>query len=260
MNQTHSRRSIIGSILFFIYMVTYTLLYGIMFFVLCPFISVAKRQALAFTWCACNLRMLTLLCGVRYQIEGTEHLPNCGAIIMAKHQSAWETFAIPTMIQPRQMCIVYKRELHLIPFFGWGIKMLNMVPIDRSHGVAAFEQIKQKAGARLKEGAWMMFFPEGTRVPVGFKKPYKTGGSRLSLATGAPIVPVAHNAGECWPRGSFWKHPGLITLRYGPPIDPTGHTVDSLNKAIETWIETQMHEISPHRYQGPETPLYNNKQ
>jgi 1-acyl-sn-glycerol-3-phosphate acyltransferase len=248
-----------GSLLFFLYMVIFTPLYGLMFFVLCPFTSIAQRQQLAFLWTAINIRTLALLCGVRYKVEGTEHLPNRGSIIMAKHQSTWETFAIPAMIRPRQMSIVYKRELHYVPVFGWGIKMLGMVPIDRKHGVEAFEHIKQTAGDRLQQGSWMMFFPEGTRVPVGFKRRYKTGGARLSLATGAPVVPVAHNAGECWPRGSFWKRPGLITLRFGPPIDPKGHTVDSLNTAIETWIETQMHEISPHRYQGPETPLLNNK-
>lgn len=259
MNHIHSERSFIGSILFFLYMVLSTLLYGTIMLLVCPFIAVPKRQDMAFAWSTFNVYMLRFLCKVRYNVEGVEHLPTCGAIIMAKHQSTWETFAIPAALRPRPMCIVYKRELHYIPFFGWCIKLVNMIPIDRSHGAEAFEQIKQQARKRLKEGAWMMFFPEGTRVPVGFRKRYKTGAARLALATGAPVVPVAHNAGEYWPRKEFWKKSGTVTLRFGPPIDPQGHTPESLNAAVEAWVETQMHQISPHLYDGPETPILRNK-
>lgn len=250
-----SVRSVIGSILFFVYLVVYTPVHATLLLLLAPFLSIRNRYVLACKWNTCNIRMLKLLCGVNYSVEGLEHLPSTSAIVLAKHQSAWETLAIPSVLQPRQLCMVYKKELQYIPFFGWGIKMLRMVPIDRKNGVEAFEQIKKMAAQRMKEGAWMMFFPEGTRVPPGFKQRYKTGGVRLALATGVPIIPVAHDAGEYWKRKSFWKTAGTVTLRFGPPIHPEGHTVESLVSEVEQWIESQMHQISPHRYNSPDTPL-----
>lgn len=142
-----------------------------------------------------------------------------------------------------------------MPFFGWCLWVLRMVPIDRKNGVEAFEQVKTMAGKRMKEGAWMMFFPEGTRVPVGYKRRYKTGGTRLAVATGTPVVPVAHDAGEYWKRKGFFKKAGTVTLRFGPPISPEGHDAQSLMNVVEEWIESEMHKISPHRYQSSETPL-----
>ena len=199
--------------------------------------------------------MLRILCDVQYRVEGKEHLPTGGAIVLAKHQSAWETFAIPSELMPRQLCLVFKKELQWVPFFGWALWVLRMVPIDRKKGKDAFEQVTEVAGPRMKSGAWMMFFPEGTRVPVGYKRRYKTGGTRLAVATNTPVVPVAVNAGEFWGRKSFWKKAGTVTLRFGPAISPEGHTPDSLMQEVENWIETQMHQISPHLYEGPDTPL-----
>lgn len=248
-------RSFIGSILFFIYVVVYTPIHATILLLVSPFISIRNRYVVACWWNLINIRMLRLLCNIQYNIEGMEHLPNTGAIILAKHQSAWETFAIPANLLPRQLCLVYKKELQYVPFFGWALWVLRMVPIDRKNGLEAFEQVKTMAGKRMKEGAWMMFFPEGTRVPVGYKRRYKTGGTRLAVATGTPVVPVAHDAGEYWKRKGFFKKAGTVTLRFGPPISPEGHDADSLMKVVEDWIEGEMHKISPHRYTSAETPL-----
>jgi 1-acyl-sn-glycerol-3-phosphate acyltransferase len=248
-------KSLIGSVLFFIYLVLYTPIHATLLLLISPFISIRQRYVFACQWNGLNIKMLSLLCNIQYQVEGIENLPNTGAIVLAKHQSTWETFGIPAFLLPRQLCLVYKKELHYVPFFGWALWALRMVPIDRKKGTEAFEQVKIMAGKRMKEGAWMMFFPEGTRVPVGYKLRYKTGGTRLAVATGIPVIPVAHNAGEFWKRNSFFKQAGKITLRFGPPISPKGHDAESLMNVVENWIETEMHSISPHRYNSAETPL-----
>ncbi|MDH4394192.1 MAG: lysophospholipid acyltransferase family protein [Limnobacter sp.] len=248
-------RSIVGSILFFLYAVLYTPLHATVLLVLSPILSIKQRYTVACYWNLFNIKVMRFLCGIEYKVEGMEHLPNTGAIILAKHQSAWETFGIPANLLPRQLCLVYKRELQYIPFFGWCLWVLRMVPIDRNKGVEAFDQIRTMAGERMRQGAWMMFFPEGTRVPAGYKRRYKTGGTRLAVATNTPVVPVAVNAGEFWGRRSFWKKPGLVTLRFGKPISPEGHDADSLMAEVETWIETQMHQMSPHLYTSDETPM-----
>ncbi|HEX4880606.1 MAG TPA: lysophospholipid acyltransferase family protein [Limnobacter sp.] len=248
-------RSVLGSILFFIYSVVYTPLHATLLLLLAPFLNLKQRYTFACWWNAINIFLLKHLCGIQYVVEGKEHLPNTGAIVLAKHQSAWETFAIPANLLPRQLCLVFKKELQYVPFFGWALWVLRMVPINRTKGVEAFEQVKTVAGQRMRDGAWMMFFPEGTRVPVGYKRRYKTGGTRLAVATNTPVVPVAHNAGECWGRKSFFKKPGTVILRFGPPISPAGHDADSLMAKVEEWIEGEMHKISPHRYNGPDTPL-----
>lgn len=248
-------RSVIGSILFFVYVVVYTPLHAALLLLLSPVMTLRQRYLFACYWNRFNIVMLKLLCGVNYRVEGKENLPTGGAIVLAKHQSAWETFGIPSELMPRQLCLVFKKELQWVPFFGWALWVLRMVPIDRKKGKDAFEQVTEIAGPRMKSGAWMMFFPEGTRVPVGYKRRYKTGGTRLAVATNTPVVPVAVNAGEYWGRKSFWKKAGTVTLRFGPAISPEGHTPDSLMEEVEKWIETQMHQISPHLYDGPETPL-----
>lgn len=248
-------RSVIGSILFFVYIVVYTPIHAALLLLLSPFLNLRQRYVFACWWNSINCFMLGILCGIRYQIEGMDQLPKTGAIVLAKHQSALETFAIPANLLPRQLCLVFKRELQYVPFFGWALWVLRMVPIDRKKGVEAFEYIKVVAGQRMKAGAWMLFFPEGTRVPVGYKRRYKTGGTRLAVATNTPVVPVAHNAGECWGKKSFFKKAGTVVIRFGPAMSPEGHDADSLMAEVESWIETEMHKISPHAYSGPDTPL-----
>ncbi|HEY1058127.1 MAG TPA: lysophospholipid acyltransferase family protein [Limnobacter sp.] len=252
-------RSVIGSILFFLYVVIYTPIHATLLLLLSPVLSIRNRYVFACWWNAINIHMLKWLCGIQFKVEGMEHLPNTGAIVLAKHQSAWETFAIPVLLLPRHLCLIYKRELQYVPFFGWALWVLRMVPVDRKNGVEAFEFVKKMAGERMRQGAWMMFFPEGTRVPVGYKRRYKTGGTRLAVATNTPVVPVAHDAGEYWKRKGFFKKAGTVTLRFGKPISPEGHNADSLMKAVEDWIEGQMHQISPHRYTSAETPLVDKK-
>ncbi len=241
-------RSVIGSILYFIFMITWTPVCAIVICAIAPFVNLQTRWNMCAFWLRSVTYMLKWLCGVNWVVEGIENIPKDGAIILSKHQSAWETFAIPAILSPRRLCYVYKKELKYVPFFGWCINLLRMIPIDRSKGQEAFEQIREIGGQRLKEGAMMIFFPEGTRVPVGQKKRYKNGGTRLAVATNTPVIPLAHDGGERWPRKGFFKKAGTITVRFGKPMSPEGHTPDSLMAEVEAWVEGEMHKISPHRY------------
>lgn len=180
-----------------------------------------------------------VICGLRWRIEGAENLPDGPAIVLSKHQSAWETLFLPSHL-PREVCFVYKRELHRIPFFGWGLALLRMIPIDRSKGKEAFEQVVQIGQKRLDEGRWPILFPEGTRIAPGKMGRFKMGGALLASRTNTPIVPIALNAGEFWPRNSFAKRPGVITVRIGELIYPDGLTPEELNDKVYAWIETEM--------------------
>lgn len=181
--------------------------------------------------------------GIRYVVEGREHLPKRPAIVLAKHQSAWETVAFLFLFPP--ISPVIKRELLWIPFFGWAFRLLSPIAIDRSAGREALKQIVAQGRAKLEQGFWVLVFPEGTRVAPGEKGRYGIGGSWLAAETGAPIVPVAHNAGEVWPKNAFVKRPGTVTVRIGPPIETAGRSAAELTRAVESWIETEMARLPP---------------
>lgn len=183
------------------------------------------------------------ICGMRYQIKGWENLPDAPVILLSKHQSAWETiFYLYAM--PRPLVYVFKKELLYIPFFGWGIALLRMIPIDRNKGKDAFAQVVEQGRKRLANGQWIIMFPEGTRSYVGKQGKYKGGGTRLAVETNTVVVPIAMNAGECWPKNTFIKKPGMITVSIGKPISPEGRTATELMQQVEKWIESEMRVIS----------------
>jgi len=185
---------------------------------------------------------MTVLCGLKYKVEGREHIPDyAGFIIMSKHQSTWETLALSYILPPHLW--VFKRELLWIPFFGWALWSIRPIAINRSSAVSSLEQVIEQSSKRMAEGMNIMIFPEGTRVPAGTKKRYKTGGSLLAEKTGKPILPVAHNAGHFWPRAGFIKQAGLITIRIGPLITTSEKSAKEINTEVESWIETQQAEL-----------------
>jgi len=188
-------------------------------------------------WSRLVIHLARVIVGIECRIEGREHLPKRPAVILSKHQSAWETLAFQQIFPPQVH--VLKRELLWIPFFGWGLALMSPIAIDRSRGVAALRSIARRGRERLAQGFWVVVFPEGTRVAPGERRPYQLGGAWLAAASGAPIVPVAHNAGRVWPRNAFLKRPGTVTVRIGPPIEPAGHDPKMLNALAETWIEEQ---------------------
>lgn len=187
-------------------------------------------------WNYFSLWCLDRICGLRYTVEGREHIPPGACVILCKHQSTWETYALPRII-PQPLVWVCKRELLWIPFFGWGLAMLRPIAIDRSAGRKALEQLVAQGIDRLKRGRSVVIFPEGTRVAPGEKRRYAIGGAMLAERSGYPVLPIAHNAGEFWPRKSFIKYPGTIRVVIGPVIASAGKNAAEINALAEAWIE-----------------------
>jgi 1-acyl-sn-glycerol-3-phosphate acyltransferase len=173
-------------------------------------------------------------------------MPAEPAVVMAKHQSAWETVGLQDVFPP--LVFVLKKELLRVPFFGWGLAAMKMISIDRAAAKDALKQVFDQGRERLSAGYWVVIFPEGTRVAPGETARYKPGGAHLAVRSGAKVVPVAHNAGEFWRKDRFTIAPGLITVSIGPPIDPIGKTAAKINTLAAAWIEAEMQRLSPHRY------------
>lgn len=185
------------------------------------------------------LSVLKFLCHIDYNIQGLENIPaDRNGIVLAKHQSAWETFLLPQLFPCS--AVILKRELLWIPFFGWGLASQDPIAINRNNKGSAMQQILTKGKTFLEKGRWILMFPEGTRVPVGVVGHYKLGGARLASVTGYPVIPVAHNAGRFWPRRKFIKIPGTVTVIVGPLIESKGRTPEEVLTLTKTWIEEQM--------------------
>ena len=189
------------------------------------------------------------LLGIRPKVIGRENMPAEPCVILAKHQSAWETMTLQDTVPKGAYCVfVLKKELLSIPLLGWGLAAMKMISIDRKAGKDALDQVVQQGRERLQQGFYVIIFPEGTRVAPGQKKRYKAGGAYLATHVGCKVVPIAHNAGELWPRQAFLKKPGTITVSIGPAFDATGMTEAEVNQRAEAWIEAEMRQIAPHRY------------
>jgi 1-acyl-sn-glycerol-3-phosphate acyltransferase len=186
---------------------------------------------------------LKLTCRLDFRIEGQENIPAEGtALILAKHQSAWETIAMQTIFPPQTW--VLKRNLLLIPIFGWGLAMTRPIAIDRTAGKKALKQVIEQGINRLQRGLWVVIFPEGTRTAPGQQKRYAIGGAMLAQKSGYPVVPVCHNAGEFWPKQGFVKKPGTITLVIGEAFDPSQMKAADINARVEEWIESTYQRIT----------------
>ena len=182
-----------------------------------------------------------MTCGIRYEVQGAENIPEGGGILLCKHQSTWETLALQQIFPPQVW--VLKKQLLFLPFFGWGLALLEPIAINRSSRKKAMTQIIEQGRQRLADGRWVVIFPEGTRIPAGTRGHYKLGGARLAEATQAPTLAMVHNAGEHWPKRKLLKRPGVIHVRISAPIATAGRSVNEINQAVETWIEDQMLEI-----------------
>jgi 1-acyl-sn-glycerol-3-phosphate acyltransferase len=226
-------RSLVFNLGIWLMVIPYTLLA----ILLIP-MSAPRRSHIVAGWARFVVRWLALTCNLRYRVIGREHIPDHPCVILAKHQSAWETIAFQDIFPPQIW--VLKRSLLLLPFFGWALWVLKSIAIDRSAGREALKHLVKQGKDRLARGLWVVIFPEGTRVLPGKRGKYQIGGAWLATHTGATVVPVAHNAGEFWRKNSLLKHPGLITVSIGQPIDATGMKADELNKKVEAWIEGEM--------------------
>jgi len=199
------------------------------------------RNQLISGWARSMIWWLRVSCNVRHEISGMENIPDKPCIILAKHQSTWETFAFQAIF-PTQVYVL-KRELLWIPIFGWGLAMTSPIAINRASGRQALKQLVSKGQARLAQGLWVVIFPEGTRMRPHQQGKYHIGGAWLACQTKTPVLPVAHNAGHCWPKG-FIKQAGVIKLHIGPAIATADLKADALNLKVEHWIEAQMQVIN----------------
>lgn len=236
----------IRALIFQIFLISTVIPYAVACMLWAP-LPLNWRYRLTNGWPKMALWACKNILGINWQVKGINNLPDKPVVILSKHQSAWETLFFQTML-PRYVCYVYKKELHRIPFFGWGLALLRMIPIDRSKGRDAFEQIVRQGQVCLDEGRWPVLFPEGTRVSPGKEGRYKLGGARFAVRTNTPVIPVAHNAGELWPRNAFIKKPGTITISFGPAISPEGLNAEQLNNLTRDWIEAEMRRLNPERY------------
>lgn len=211
----------------------------------------ARNYIVMVYYCRLVLFGLRWICGIRCEIEGTEHIPtdtSKGVVILSKHQSTWETMMLPTVIAPHVQ--VVKKELSYLPFFGWGLQLIQPIFIDRSKKTNALKQVMQQGEDRMNRGIHVLVFPEGSRIPTGKRKAFSKSGAMLATRTGAPVIPVAHNSGECWPNTSWVKRPGVIRLVIGAPIDPSNMKTGELNDQVEHWINEQVDRISDTPFSG----------
>jgi 1-acyl-sn-glycerol-3-phosphate acyltransferase len=232
----------IRSLIFSIYSITTIIIYSFVCLAALLF-PLHFRMSLIRAYMRVYFYVLKKVCHLDYKVEGLENIPkDRNGIIMCKHSSTWETFFLPLYFHlPAALA---KRELAWIPFFGWGLAVSQPIFINRSDKQSSMQQIIEKGERFLRQGRWIMIFPEGTRVPFGTVGQYKLGGARLAAATGYPIIPIAHNAGYFWPRRRFIKRPGTVTVVIGPPIESRDRKPEELLAVTKQWIETTMDRIS----------------
>lgn len=228
------------SIVFYLGMAVLAIPFSFLTLVLMPLPAVTRSRWVS-GWAYSVMWWLKVTCQLRYEVIGREHIPSQASIILAKHQSAWETIALQTIFPPQVW--VLKRELLMIPFLGWSLWALGSIPIDRSSGREALKKLVNHGVQRLKKGLWVVIFPEGTRTMPGVHGKYHVGGAWLATHTGSLVVPVAHNAGRFWRKNSMLKYPGVIKVVIGAPIDTTGLKSDAVNRQVEAWIEAQMQSL-----------------
>ena len=200
------------------------------------------QYKLASSWGTYVMFMAKAICGLSYEATGLENLSkDQNAIVLCKHQSAWETIFLMAVLPPSS--ILLKKSLLWIPFWGWAMATLKPIAIDRSTPKEALKQLLKQGAKRLQEGYWVVMFPEGTRTAPGEQRKFSASGSLLAQRTGFPVIPIAHNAGEFWPRNSFIKYPGTIQVKIGSAITVEGRKSKEINSEAESWIKNTMQDI-----------------
>jgi len=231
----------IRSLLFYFFYGISGIIAGLVSLFLGPFPFMVRYNIVMY-WNAFALWSAKIIAGVDYNVIGLENIPSgTPYVVLCKHQSAWET--IFTQIYFKPISTILKRELLRIPFFGWGLALLKPVAIDRSKPRDAMRQVHKEGVERIKEGISLLVFPEGTRIPAGKIGNYARGGAEIACVTGAPILPVAHNAGELWPVSKILKTPGTLTVVIGKPIPTAGRSSKELTEEVKAWIESEIQKM-----------------
>src|SRR5271168_1409975 len=232
---------LLKSIIFTGYMMLSALAFG-GFMTLCFWAPYRTQFAIARSWARMVFWLLDRLCGLKFTVEGRERIPAGNHIVMSNHSSAWET-VVQFLIFPPQVWVL-KRELLWIPFVGWGLKLLRPIAINRGEGHRAVNQVIEQGKARLRDGLWIIIFPEGTRVVAGETRKFGVSGALLSIASGKSVVPLSHNAGAFWARRGFLKKPGTIRVVIGEPIESVGKNPRELSEEVKQSIEAGLARIA----------------
>ncbi len=210
-----------------------------------PFLLTPRAATMRFGrfWAKSVLGLLRAVVGLDHEVRGLDRIPGSGCIIAMKHQSAWDTLILPVVLG--DPAVVLKRELLLLPFFGWYAARAGSIAIDRKAGAGALRRMIASARPVAAAGRPIVIFPEGTRVAPGERLPYQPGVAALYQALGLPLVPAAVNSGLFWGRRSFVKRPGRIVLEFLDPIPPgwpRPRLMAELERRIETATSALLHE------------------
>ena len=241
---------LIRSVLHLLWMVLTVIPWATFVVIASLFVSSTRMYWMCAGWLRLAVRGGTVILGIENRITGMENLPtgkSSAAVLLLKHQSTWETLCMPT-IMPHPLAYVFKKELLYIPFFGWAMARMDMIHIDRSQRTQAFAKVVAQGKRLMATGTWVIMFPEGTRIPRGEKGVYKSGGTRLAIECGAPVIPIAVTSAKCWPRRAFIKKPGVVDISIGKPIPSEGRQPDELMREVEAWIEAEMRRLDPEAY------------
>ena len=229
------------SVLFTTLLFAGTLVYAIAVLAL-SWLPSHQLYGVARSWAQTHLWLLEKLCGLTYTVVGRENIPAGAHVSMWKHSSAWETLAQASIFPPQSW--VLKHELMWVPLLGWAVGRLKPIAIDRRAGATSVAQVLEQGQQRLKEGLWVLVFPEGTRVAPGEKRKYGVSGALLASKSGCMVVPVAHDAGAYWPRRGWLKRPGSIRVVIGPPIEAADRDPRDVNEDVRSWIEGTLASMS----------------
>ena len=242
--------NLIRSLVHLLFMAVTVIPWALAVLVAAPFLNSTQIYWMCARWLKLAVDGGTVILGIRNHIIGYENLPvgsTAPAVLLVKHQSTWETFSMPALM-PHPLAYVFKKELLYVPFFGWAMSRMDMIHIDRSKRAQAFNKVVEQGQRLLDQGTWVIMFPEGTRIERGQKGQYKSGGTRLAIATGAPVIPIAVTSAKCWPRKALIKRPGTVEFSIGKPISSVGREPDELMREVENWIETEMRRLDPSAY------------
>ena len=226
---------------FYLGYVMITVVLSTSFILLFPLLKSSARHRIAASWCRSILRWLKLSCGISYTIEGAENLNRCPTVYLANHQSSFEAILFYQLICP--VSPILKQELLQIPFWGWALRLVKPVAIDRSKPREAARSLMAQGEAMLKEGNSIIIFPEGSRSEPGVIGRFSRGGTALAAAAQVPIVPIVHNSGYAWPSHRFIKFPGVVSIKVGDPISITDRSVKNLTDEVEQWVRAHFQVI-----------------
>jgi len=232
---------IVRSTLFATLVVAITPPYALLSWLVAP-LPARARYRIVTSWSHIVIALARSICRIHYRVEGHPAPASGPYIVLAKHQSAWETLAFQVLFPPQ--VLVLKRGLLWVPFFGWGLATLSPITVKRGAPAQTLRRLLDQGKNRLAQGFWIVVFPEGTRVRPGERARFQGGGAWLACRTNVPVIPVAHNAGALWPKNGFLKFPGTVTVSIGAPIDPSGRKAEELNRTVEDWIEREMARIA----------------